>query len=108
LRTNVLGYNYAPYGYGAMQVLAQAVEGTHSLDHGKLADYMYTHAFDTVVGGIAFGPDGEWVHPHLIVSQYQNFIGNDIAQFKDGCKQVIVWPQQYKTGDLLYPYDATK
>jgi branched-chain amino acid transport system substrate-binding protein len=103
-----LGYNYAPYGYGAMQVLAQAIEGIHSLDQGKLADYMHTHAFSTVVGEIAFGPDGEWVKPRLIVGQYQNVVGNDFEQFKDGSKQVIVWPQQYKTGDLLYPYDATK
>jgi branched-chain amino acid transport system substrate-binding protein len=91
-----------------MQVLTQAVEGTYSLDQGKLADYMHAHPFSTVVGEIAFGTDDEWVKPRLVVGQYQNVVGNDFEQFKDGSKQVIVWPQQYKIGDLLYPYDATK
>jgi branched-chain amino acid transport system substrate-binding protein len=103
-----LGYNYAPYGYAALQVLAQAVEGTMSLDQGKLADYIHTHTFSTVAGEIAFGPDGEWTKPRLLVSQYQHVVGNDLEQFKGTDKQVIVWPQEFKSGDLIYPYEAAK
>ena len=50
----------SPLGYAAGQVLAQAVEGTKSLDNAKLADYMRSHTFKTVVGDVAFGKDGEW------------------------------------------------
>jgi branched-chain amino acid transport system substrate-binding protein len=101
-----LGYNYAPLSYAAMQVLQQAVEATQSLDQAKLAAYMHAHTFNTVSGPIAFGPDGEWTKPRIIVSQFQHVDGNDIGQFKDAKKQVIVWPQEYKSGDLEYPYSA--
>ena len=102
-----LGYQYVPYGYAAMQVLADAVEATHSLEQGKLADYIHSHDFKTVVGDIAFGPDGEWTKPRLLVSQYQNVVGNDLEQFRDFRKQVILWPRDLKSGSLAYPYDAS-
>ena len=98
-----LGYQYAPYGYAAMQLLAEAVEATNSLDQAKLADYIHSHSFKTVVGEIAFGPDGEWVKPRLLVSQYQNVEGNDLEQFRDFKKQVILWPPELKSGSLSTP-----
>ena len=103
-----LGYQYAPYGYAAMQLLAEAVAATNSLDQAKLADYIHSHSFKTVAGEIAFGPDGEWVKPRLLVSQYQNVEGNDLEQFRDFKKQVILWPPELKSGSLSYPYDAAK
>ncbi len=102
------GFNFAPYGFAAGQVLATAVTATKSLDHAKLADYMHTHSFSTVVGEISFGPDGEWVKPRSIVSQWQNLTGNDVDQLIDPKKWVVVWPPEHKTGDLIYPYSATK
>jgi branched-chain amino acid transport system substrate-binding protein len=108
-RENVdpLGYNYAPYGYATLQLLAQAVEATNSLDQGKLAAFIHAHSFKTVVGDIAFGPDGEWVKPRLLVSQFQGVVGNDLAQFRDIKKQVILWPPELKSGNLSYPYEAS-
>jgi branched-chain amino acid transport system substrate-binding protein len=103
-----LGYNYAPYGYAAVQLLGQAVEATQTLDQDKLAAYMHAHTFTTVVGDIAFGPEGEWTKPRTIVSQFQNVRGNNIDQFKEMTKQVIVWPQEYKSGNLIYPYNAAR
>jgi branched-chain amino acid transport system substrate-binding protein len=109
LNIDPLGYNYAPFGYAAMQVLAQGVEGTKSLDPDKIATFLHTHTLDTVVGPIAYGPDGEWTKARVIVSQFQNVTGHDAAQFKDLSKQVIVWPAEYKSGNLIYPYaDAQK
>lgn len=102
-----LGYQYVPYGYAAMQVLADAVEATHSLEQSKLADYIHSHRFKTVAGDVAFGPDGEWTKPRLLVSQYQNVVGNDLEQFRDFRKQVILWPPELKSGNLSYPYDAS-
>lgn len=102
------GFNFAPYGFAAGQVLASAVTATNSLDHAKLAEYMHSHSFSTVVGEIAFGPDGEWVKPRSIVSQWQNLTGNDVGQLIDPKKWVVVWPPEHKTGDFIYPYSATK
>lgn len=103
-----LGYNYAPLSYAAMQVLQEAVQATGSLDQAKLAAYMHSHSFNTVAGPIAFDAEGEWTKPRIIVSQFQHVDGNDIDQFKDARKQVIVWPQEYKSGNLEYPYSTAQ
>ena len=66
-----------------MQVLQQAVEGTKSLDQNKLADYLRSHTFKTVVGDVKFGPDGEWAEARVMEVQFQNLKNNDLAQFKD-------------------------
>jgi hypothetical protein len=29
-------------------------------------------------------------------------------QFKDTTHEVIVWPEQYKSGNMIYPYAAAK
>src|SRR5262249_37317681 len=55
-----LGYYLAPWAYADLQVLGDAVEGTKSLDQDKIADYIRTHTFKTVVGDVAFGEKGEW------------------------------------------------
>ena len=49
-----LGYGFTPFAYAAGRVLAQAVEATKSLDQTKLADYIHTHSFHTVVGDIEY------------------------------------------------------
>ena len=100
-----LGYTYPPYAYAAGQILAKAVTATNSLDDGKLAAYLRQNTFDTIIGQIAFGPDGEWAKPRIIYAQFQNVSGSDIGQFKDMSKQVVVWPNELKTGELVHPYE---
>ena len=103
-----LGYGFVPFGYAAGQVLQQAVEGTHSLDHQKLAAYMHGHSFSTVVGDIAFNADGEWAKPRYVFSQWQHLTGNDLGQLQNPKHDVVVWPAAYKTGNLIFPYTAAQ
>jgi branched-chain amino acid transport system substrate-binding protein len=104
-----LGPAFPPIGYAAGQVLAEAVEGTQSLDQKVLADYMHVHTFSTVVGDIKFGKDGEWAKSRVFFTQFQHVAPNSLDQFRDSSHEVIVWPKEYKTGDLIYPYaDAKK
>jgi branched-chain amino acid transport system substrate-binding protein len=103
-----LGYGFTPFAYAAGQVLAQAVEATKSLDHDKLADYIHSHKFSTVAGEIAFGADGEWTKSRQFFTQFQGVSGNDLAQFRDTAHQVILWPPEYKTGNIIYPYQDAK
>jgi branched-chain amino acid transport system substrate-binding protein len=103
-----LGYGYVPFGYAAGQVLAQAVEGTKSLDHAKLADYIHGHTFHTVVGDVAYGKDGEWAQPRTLFTQFQNVAANDLDQFRTGKVQPVLWPPKYKTGNIIYPYAAAR
>jgi branched-chain amino acid transport system substrate-binding protein len=104
-----LGYYMAPWGYAQMQVLQQAVEGTKSMDDKKLADYLRTNTFKTVVGDVKFGKDGEWEKGRVLQVQFQNVKGNDVAQFRDLSTQVVVTPSEYASGKVIYPYaDARK
>jgi branched-chain amino acid transport system substrate-binding protein len=103
-----IGYGFVPFGYAAGQVLAQAVEGSKSLDHVKLADYLHHNTFHTVVGDIAYAEDGAWAAPRTLFTQFQNIAPGNLDQFRDGSVQPILWPPQYKTGTMIYPYAAAK
>jgi branched-chain amino acid transport system substrate-binding protein len=103
-----IGWAFPPLGYAAGQVLAQAVEGTKGLDHVALAAYMRSHTFKTVVGDITFGKDGEWAKSRVVFTQFQHVTGNTLDQFKDTTHEVIVWPKEYKAGDMIYPYAEAK
>jgi branched-chain amino acid transport system substrate-binding protein len=104
-----LGFGFVPFGYAAGQVLAQAVEGTKSLDHSKLADYMHSHTFHTVVGDIDYDKAGEWAKSRNVITQFQNVAAGNLDQFTDGRVEPILWPPEYKTGNIVYPYaDAKK
>ena len=104
-----LGPAFPPIAYAAGQVLAEAVEGAKSLDQKTLADYMRTHTFSTVLGDIKFGKDGEWATSRVFFTQFQHVAPNSLDQFRDSSHEVIVWPKEYKTGDMIYPYaDAKK
>jgi branched-chain amino acid transport system substrate-binding protein len=107
-RIDPLGYGFVPFGYAAGQVLAQAVEGTRSLDDEKIAQYMHANTFKTVVGDVKFGADGEWAETRQVFTQFQNVKANDLEQFRDGSKQPVLWPEKYKTGSIVYPYASAK
>ena len=103
-----LGYYLPPWAYAYMQVLEQAVVATKSLDDNKLADYIRGATFKTVVGDVKFGPNGEWTTSRFLQIQYQNITGNDLGQFKDMSKQVVLTPTDLKTGTVIYPYAGAK
>jgi branched-chain amino acid transport system substrate-binding protein len=84
------------------------VEGTKGLDQDKLADWLRSHTFKTVVGDVKFGPDGEWADARVLEVQFRNVKANDVEQFKDPTTEVILWPSALKTGDVIYPYGDAK
>ena len=103
-----MGWAFAPLAYAAGQTLEQAVEGTKGTDQVALAAYMHSHTFHTVVGDITFGKDGEWAKSRVFFTQFQHVTGNSLDQFKDATHEVVVWPNEYKTGDMIYPYAEAK
>jgi branched-chain amino acid transport system substrate-binding protein len=105
---DALGYHIAPWGYAQLQVLQQAVAATNSLDDDKLVDYIRKSTFKTLVGDVKFGPQGEWAESRVLEVQFQHIKGNDLAQFKDLSTQVAIMPSQYKSGDVIYPYEMAK
>jgi len=102
--TDQLGFYQPPFAYAALQVLEQAVTATGSLDDGKLADYIHANAFDTIVGKIRFNELGEWATPGVLLVQFQNIQGSGLEQYQKPGKQVILYPPQYRDGDLIAPF----
>jgi branched-chain amino acid transport system substrate-binding protein len=103
-----IGWAFPPLAYAAGQVLGEAVEGAKTLDQVKLAAYMRNNSFSTVVGDIRFGKDGEWTKSRVVFTQFQHVTANSIDQFKDTSHEVIVWPDQYKSANMIYPYAEAK
>jgi branched-chain amino acid transport system substrate-binding protein len=105
---DALGYYLPPFAYADLQVVGQAVEGTGGTDQAKLADYLRSHTFHTIVGEITFGPNGEWKQPRVLEVQFQHVKDQDLQQFKDLSTEKVLYPPDLKTGTLLYPYTAAR
>jgi branched-chain amino acid transport system substrate-binding protein len=103
-----LGFYTPPYGYAELEVLAQAIEATGGLDQKKLAEHMHKATFHTIIGDVSFGPTGEQPVSGSIFVQYRGVEGNDIDQFKNPGKEVILYPERLKSGTLKYPYTEAR
>jgi branched-chain amino acid transport system substrate-binding protein len=103
-----LGHYLPPFAYAYLQVLAQAIEGTKSLDQKVVADYIHKTEFDTIVGKVRFGANGEWLQSRVLQIQFQGIETTDIEQFKQPGKRPVMWPEKYKSGNLIYPYSKAK
>jgi branched-chain amino acid transport system substrate-binding protein len=99
-----LGFYQPPFAYAAMQVLEQAVTATKSFDDDTLAKYIHNNAFNTIVGEIRFDELGEWKTPRMLIVQFQNVQGSGLEQYLTGNRQVILYPPQYKDGELEQPF----
>jgi branched-chain amino acid transport system substrate-binding protein len=98
-----LGF-WSPFAYAQMQILAQSVSAVGVIDQAKLAEYLHKTSFNTVVGDVKFGPIGEWERSRILFVQYQNLQTNDVGQFRQPGKAVIVYPPEFKSGELIYPF----
>ena len=103
--TDPLGYYMPVWAYADLQVLGDAIAATKSLNDDVLADYIRQATFKTVVGEVKFGKQGEWVEERTLAAQFQNIKGNSIDDFRDLKTEVIVYPPQYKSGEVIYPYE---
>jgi branched-chain amino acid transport system substrate-binding protein len=103
-----LGYFLPPFAYAEMQILGDAITATGGLDEDKIAHYMHEKTFNTIVGDIAFGPDGEWVEARPLWVQYHGIKGSDLEQWKDTSRIEILLPQAHRTGKMVYPYRAAR
>jgi len=99
-----LGHYLPPWAYANLQVLGQAIEATKSTDQKTVGEYIRNHEFETIVGTVKFGPNGEWEKARMLVVQYQNIKGSDISQFAAPGKRVVLLPEEWKSGTLIYPY----
>src|SRR5581483_8617750 len=101
---DALGYFLAPFAYAAMQILGTTVTAVGTLDQAALAAHLHRTRFSTIVGDVKFGSLGEWEKTRILTIQYQHIDGSGIDQFKQPGKQVILYPPELKSGDLIAPF----
>ncbi|CAM4036851.1 amino acid/amide ABC transporter substrate-binding protein, HAAT family [Pedobacter westerhofensis] len=107
-KVDELGFYVVPLAYAQLQVLAQAIRATGSLDDALLSEYCRENSFETVMGTIKFGKGGEWAAPRVLQVQFQHVENGGLATFRDNRMQVVVSPEPYASGNLIYPYDPSK
>src|SRR5918995_799333 len=103
-KVDPLGFYLPPFNYAIGQMLEQAVGATKSLDHKRLADYFRKNEIKTIVGPIRWDKNGEWASPRVVQAQFRGIADKDMEQFRKPGKQVVVYPDAYKTGDVVAPF----
>jgi branched-chain amino acid transport system substrate-binding protein len=103
-----LGYYLPTYAHAYLEILGQAVKATKSLDHAKLAENMRKTTFDTVVGQVKFAPNGEWAKTRTLMVQYQGIKDNKLETFAKAGTRVVLYPKDWVSGKLRYPYTEAR
>ncbi|ANT53148.1 amino acid ABC transporter substrate-binding protein [Mesorhizobium amorphae] len=101
---DLLGHYMAPLAYAQMQVVAQAVESTGGFDEAALSAFARDATFNTVMGPVRFGTNGEWAEPRVLQVQFQGISGHESGQFRNGSRQIVVSPPDFASGKLVFPY----
>jgi branched-chain amino acid transport system substrate-binding protein len=107
-KVDPLGYYLAPFGYASGQLVEQAMKAVGSLDQKALAKYLRENTHKTIVGPITFAADGEWKETGTLQAQFRGVVDKNIQQFRTSGKQVILFPEKLKSGDLITPFEAAR
>lgn len=107
-KVDPLGYYLAPFGYASGQLIEAAVKATGSLDQKAIAKYLHENEVKTIVGPIAFSADGERKETATLQAQFQGIVDKNMDQFRKPGKQVILFPANLKSGELITPFEAAR
>lgn len=99
-----LGFYVPPTTYAQMQVAEQAILATKSLNDDVLANHIRSATFRTVSGDIRFGERGEWAKPRILMTQFQKVRGKELDQFDQPGTQVILFPDEFRSGQIVAPF----
>ena len=107
-KVDPLGYYLAPFGYASGQLVEAAVNATKGLDQKALAKYLRENEHKTIVGPIAFSADGERKVSATLLAQFRGVADKNIDQFRTAGKQVILFPDSLKTGEVVFPFEKAR
>jgi branched-chain amino acid transport system substrate-binding protein len=101
-----LGYYLGGWGYSRLQLLADAINGAKSIDDNKLADYLRSNAFNTImIDGVRFGKNGEWVKARQLAVQYHDITdAANLDTWRGMSYQTVLAPAEDVTGSVIYPF----
>src|SRR5580765_7223245 len=107
-KVDPLGFYLPPFNYAIGQILEQAISATKSIDQKAMAAWLHKSEVKTIVGPIKFGKDGEWAQARVVQAQFRGIADKDVEQFRQTGKQIVVYPDAYKTGDVITPFDKAR
>jgi branched-chain amino acid transport system substrate-binding protein len=107
-KVDPLGFYLPPFNYAIGQILEQAVNATKSIEDKTLAAWLHKNEVHTIVGSIRWGKDGEWAQPRVVQAQFRGIADKDIEQFRQPGKQVVIYPEAYKTGEVVTPFEKAR
>jgi branched-chain amino acid transport system substrate-binding protein len=107
-KVDPLGFYLPPFNYAIGQMLEQAVNATKSLEQRRLAEYLRGSEMKTIVGPIRYDKNGEWANPRVVQAQFRGVVDKDVEQFRKPGKQIVVYPDEYKTGEVVAPFEKAR
>jgi branched-chain amino acid transport system substrate-binding protein len=107
-KVDPLGFYLPPFNYAIGQIFEQAIGATKSLDHKKLAAWLHANEVKTIVGPIRWDKSGEWANPRVVQAQFRGIADKDMEQFRSPSKQVVIYPDEYKTGNVITPFEKAR
>jgi branched-chain amino acid transport system substrate-binding protein len=107
-KVDPLGYYLAPFGYASGQLVEGAIKAVGTLDQKALAKYLRENTHKTIVGPIEFSADGERKETAVLQAQFRGVVDKNIEQFRSSGKQVILFPEKQKSGELVSPFEAAR
>ena len=107
-KVDTKGWYLVPWAYAYLQILGDAVNAVGKIDHDAIAKYMHATEFNTVVGKVKFGKNGEWVKGRTLTVQWQNIKKqNDLEQFAQAGIRKIMAPAAFATGKVQ-PFNSLR
>jgi branched-chain amino acid transport system substrate-binding protein len=107
-KVDPLGFYLPPFNYAIGQMLEQAIRATGSIEHRRLADYLRKNELKTIVGPIRYDKAGEWANPRVVQAQFRGVVDKNVEQFRQPGRQVVIYPEQYKTGEVIVPFEKAR
>jgi branched-chain amino acid transport system substrate-binding protein len=104
-----LGYYLGGWGYADFQLIGEAIEGAKSINDDKVAEYLRSHEFKTIMGDIRFGKNGEWTKSGMMQVQYHNITdAANLETWRGMSYQTVLTPKDLSTGNVIYPYEKAQ
>jgi branched-chain amino acid transport system substrate-binding protein len=107
-KVDPLGFYLPPFNYAIGQILEQAINATKSFEHKTLAAWLRKSEVKTIVGPIRWDKNGEWANPRVVQAQFRGVVDKDLEQFRKPGKQVVIFPDEYKTGEAIMPFEKAR
>ena len=106
-KVDPLGYYLAPFGYAIGQMLEQAIKAA-SRSTTRCSPTTCARTPEDHRRSDQVRADGEWKETGVVMAQFRGVVDKNIEQFRSPGKQVILFPEKLKTGDLITPFEKAR